>query len=172
MKTRNELHKLARVTKLPADWENFYLARNEVKNILRNAEKALVQGESSNNNNNNKNSLWKVIRKCLPRTEVSQPVYSKDVKTLANELNASVSIGSSVSEASKSLAAEHDLLYCPHPLHGKVLSLRRVMSSIFIRFHAEKYVKWCNLFHLIRHLDMTKSLWPLSRTPCHASCPH
>ena len=56
-------------------------------------------------------------------------------------------------------------LYCPHPLHGKVLSLRRVMSSIFIRFHAEKYVKWCNLFHLIRHLDMTKSLWPLSRTP-------
>ena len=46
----------------------------------------------------------------MPRTEVSQPVYWKDVKTLANEFNAFfTSVGSSASEASKSLAAEHDL---------------------------------------------------------------
>ena len=82
MRIRDELHKIARVTKLPVDWNNFYLQRNEVKNMLRNAEKAYVQGEIRNNNSN-KNSLWKVIRKCLPRREVTQPVYSKDVKTVA-----------------------------------------------------------------------------------------
>lgn len=122
MKTRDELHKLARVTKLPTDWDNFYLARNKVKNMLRSAEKAHVRGEIRKNNNN-KNSLWKVTRKCLPRTEVSQPVYSKDAKTLANEFNAFfTSVGPSVSEASKSLAAEHDLptLSPPTALEGVV----------------------------------------------------
>ena len=109
MRIRDELHKIARVTKLPVDWNNFYLQRNEVKNMLRNTEKAYVQGEIRNNNSN-KNSVWKVIRKCLPRREVSQPVCSKDVKTLADDFNAFfASVGSNVSEASKSLAAEHDL---------------------------------------------------------------
>ncbi|XP_068680135.1 uncharacterized protein [Montipora foliosa] len=109
MRIRDKLHKIARVTKLPVDWNNFYLQRNEVKNMLRNAEKAYVQGEIRNNNSN-KNSLWKVIRKCLPRREVTQPVYSKDVKTLADDFNAFfASVGSNASGASKSLAAEHDL---------------------------------------------------------------
>ena len=62
------------------------------------------------NNNSNKNSLWKVIRKCLPRREVTQRVYSKDVKTLADDFNAFfASLGSNVSEASRSLATENDL---------------------------------------------------------------
>ena len=108
MTIRDELHKIAGVTKLSVDWNNFYLQRNEGKNMLRNAEKAYVQGEIRNNNSN-KNSLWKVIRKCLPHREVTQPVYSKDVKTLADDFNAIfASVGSNVSEASNSLAAEHD----------------------------------------------------------------
>jgi len=46
----------------------------------------------------------------LPRREVTQPVYSKDIKTLADDFNAFfASVGSNVSEASKSLAAEADL---------------------------------------------------------------
>ena len=39
MRIRDELHKIVRVTKLPVNWNNFYRQRNEVKNMLRNAEK-------------------------------------------------------------------------------------------------------------------------------------
>jgi len=74
MRIRDELHKIIRATKLPVDWNKFNLQRNEVKNMLWNAEKAYVLGEISNNNSN-KNSLWKVIRKCLLRREFTQPVY-------------------------------------------------------------------------------------------------
>ena len=46
----------------------------------------------------------------MPRRDVTQAVYSKDVKTLADDFNPFfASVGSNVSEASKSLAAEHDL---------------------------------------------------------------
>ena len=46
----------------------------------------------------------------MPRREVTQRVYSKDVKTLADDFNAFfASLGSNVSEASRSLATENDL---------------------------------------------------------------
>ena len=59
----------------------------------------------------------------MTRREVTQPVYSKDVKTLADDFNAFfASVGSNASEASKSLAAEHDLpvLAPPIALEGVV----------------------------------------------------
>lgn len=113
MKERKKLHRLARVTQLPADWNNFYLSRNEVKNKLRSGEKAYIQGEISKNNNN-KNSLWKVIKKFVPRKEVSQPAYSRDLSGLADEFNAFfTSVGPSVSDSSKSLAVDHDLPALP-----------------------------------------------------------
>ena len=38
-------------------------------------------------NSKGKNAMWKVIKKCLPRTETSKPVYSKDKKLLPDEFN-------------------------------------------------------------------------------------
>ena len=115
MKERDRLHRLARSTKSPADWNNFYSLRNKVKVMLRDAEKAHIQGEI-NKNKNNKSSLWKVIKRCVPRKDVSQPEYTKDLSILANEFNAYfTSVGGTVSESSKSLAVEHNLPALPSP---------------------------------------------------------
>lgn len=76
--------------------------------MLRNAEKAYVLGEISNTT-----AIRTLCGKSLGsvcHAEVTQPVYSKDFKTLADGFNAFfASVGSNVSEASKSLAAEADL---------------------------------------------------------------
>ncbi len=57
-----------------------------------------------------KNAMWKVIKKCLPRTETSKPVYSKDKKLLADEFNDFfTSVGAQVAETSKRPAIEHNL---------------------------------------------------------------
>ena len=137
MRIRDELHKIARAIKLPVYWNNFYLQRNEVKSMLRNAEKAYVQGKIRNNNSN-KNSLWKVIRRCLPRREVTQPVYSKDVRTLADDFNAFfASVGSNASEASKSLAAEHDF-----PVLAPPIALEGVVPVTLDEFFFQPSVMW------------------------------
>ena len=45
MREREKLHRLARITQLPSDWNNFHFLRNVVKKKLRNAEKVHVQQE-------------------------------------------------------------------------------------------------------------------------------
>ncbi|CAB4005080.1 Hypothetical predicted protein [Paramuricea clavata] len=85
MKNRKRLHKFARLTRMPSDWEKYRALRDKVKCKLRQAEKDYVHNEIYNNPNIA--SMWKVIRNCVPRKETTKPSYSGDVKKLANEFN-------------------------------------------------------------------------------------
>ena len=108
MNRRDQIHKIARQTNNALDWESFRLSREEVQKKLRDAEKAYVQSEI--HNNQEPNAMWKVIRNCIPRTEVSQPVDSRDMKELADEFNEFfTSVGAKAAEESKKLAAEYNL---------------------------------------------------------------
>ena len=69
MKNRNRLHKFARLTRMPADWEKYRALRHKVKCKLRQAEKDYVHNEIYNNPNIA--SMWKVIRNCVPRKETT-----------------------------------------------------------------------------------------------------
>ena len=84
MDARDRLHKCARLTGIPMDWEIYGLSRDQVKDKLRNAEKEYLQNEI---NNQKGNSMWKTIGNCIPRKEVTQPVYTRDMKILAEEFN-------------------------------------------------------------------------------------
>jgi hypothetical protein len=58
-----------------------------------------------------KNSMWKVIRKCILRKETTQPVYYKETqKTLVDEFNIFfTTVGARASEKSRLLATRYDL---------------------------------------------------------------
>ena len=48
--------------------------------------------------------MWKVVRRCVSRKEVSQPVYTRDMKELADEFNIFyTSVGVKVAEESKKI---------------------------------------------------------------------
>ena len=107
MNSRDRLHKLARRTGMLVDWKKFRLSGDQVKKSLRNAEKEYLRNEIYNNQK--RNSMWKAIRKSIPRKEVSQPVYTKDVKILANEFNDFfTSTGAHAAEEAKKLAMENN----------------------------------------------------------------
>ena len=108
MSSRDTLHKIARRSNDILDWERYRSFRGKVKSKLKEAERDHVQKEIKTNNN--KQSLWKTIRGCLPRKEQPDPVYTKDVKHLANEFNEFfTSVGANASIASKKLAEDNCL---------------------------------------------------------------
>ena len=89
MKKRDRLHRVARKTNNICDWDSFRVARNEVMKTLRKEEKRFpkdrrrdpgmhVQNEIYKNKESN--VILKVIRRCVPRKEISQPVYTMDMK--------------------------------------------------------------------------------------------
>ena len=82
---RNQVLKIARETKSPCDWELYRASCKHVKTRLREAEMNFVQNELQQCKKNS--SKWKVIRNCAPRKESTQPAYSRDLKTLADEFN-------------------------------------------------------------------------------------
>ena len=54
-------------------------------------------------------SKWKVIRNCAPRKESTQPAYSRDLKTLADEFNGFfTSVGAKAAADSASSLANSD----------------------------------------------------------------
>ena len=54
--------------------------------------------------------MWKVIRSCVPRKEMSQPVYTKDMEELADEFNKFYSsFGARVADGSKALSTKSNL---------------------------------------------------------------
>ncbi|CAB4002993.1 Hypothetical predicted protein [Paramuricea clavata] len=108
MKNRKRLHKFARLTRMPSDWEKYRALRDKVKCKLRQAEKDYVHNEIYNNPNIA--SMWKVIRNCVPRKETTKPSYSGDVKKLANEFNTFfTSVGINTSATALALLTEHGL---------------------------------------------------------------
>lgn len=109
MKTRNMFHRIARETGQALDWDRYRSYKNQVKEKLREAERKFVHNKINNNNNNN-NSLWKIIRECIPRKEISRPVYSRNVSELANEFNDFfTSVGAKASADSRAMAITYDL---------------------------------------------------------------
>jgi len=103
----NQLLKIARETKSPCDWELYRASRKHVKTRLREAEMNFVQNELQQCKRNSSN--WKVIRYCVPRKESTQPAYSRDLKTLADEFNALfTSVGAKAAADSASLLANSD----------------------------------------------------------------
>ena len=80
-----KLIKFARETSALVDWEYYRDCRNDVKRVLREAEKESVQNEVKKNQSSSEQ--WKVIRNCIPTREKSRPAYSRDMKELATEFN-------------------------------------------------------------------------------------
>ena len=108
MSQGNILLERARQTRLPADWEEYRSSREKVKSELRNAEKEFVKKKLEKSKSTS--SKWKVIRNCIPRRESSQPVYTKDLKDIANEFNQFfTSVGGKASKDSQSLIDLHNL---------------------------------------------------------------
>ena len=84
------------------------MCREKVKSKLREAEKEYMYNQI--HNNPKKTSMWKVIRNYIPRKETTKPIYSRNIKTLADEFNIFfTSVGVKASEASAALVAEHNL---------------------------------------------------------------
>ena len=76
--------------------------------------------------------MWKVIRNCIPRKEISQPVYSRDLKDVAEEFNNFfTSVGTRVSVESTSLIGKHNLPTPPMPTPGQ-----ETPESEMFRFHS------------------------------------
>ena len=85
MSLRNKKREIARRTGLPEDWQRYRASRDDVKIKFREAERQYLQKKIYNNKN--RNSMSKAIRNCIPRKGTTQPIYTRDIKLLANEFN-------------------------------------------------------------------------------------
>ena len=101
-------HKIARETGALVDWQYYRDCRNDVKRVLREAEKEYVQNEVKKNQSSSEQ--WKVIRNCIPTREKSRPAYSRDMKELATEFNEFFTeVGVRAAEEAKRLASVNGL---------------------------------------------------------------
>ena len=85
MPKRDQAHRIARETVALVHWQYYRDCRNDVKRVLREAEKEYVQNEVKKNQSSSER--WKVIRNCIPTREKSRPAYYRDMKELATEFN-------------------------------------------------------------------------------------
>ena len=108
MAKRDQAHKITRETSALVDWQYYQHCRNDVKRVLREAEKEFVQNEVKKNQSSSEQ--FKVIRNCIPTREKSRPAYSKDVKELATEFNEFFTeVGVRAAEEAKRLASVNGL---------------------------------------------------------------
>ena len=130
MKNRNQLMKIAKQTRSSEDWEIYRLSRESIKARLRDSEREHAKTELKNCKKTS--SMWKVIKNCIPRKEISQPVYSRDLKDMAEEFNNFfTSVGTRVSEESTSLIGKHNLPTPPIPTPGQ-----EIPESEMFRVHS------------------------------------
>lgn len=76
MRGREKLHRLARITQLPSDWNDLYLLRNVVKKVPREAERVHIQREIKKNVDN-KDSLWKASKNVFREKKCSNQYTRK-----------------------------------------------------------------------------------------------
>lgn len=115
MDKRDRLHTIACESGMAIDWHDYRCCRNEVKRKLREAEKKYVQKEMDDNQSIS--ARWKVIRNCIPSKEKSRPMYSKNMKELANEFNEFfTTVGARAADESKRLALVNNLPSYESPL--------------------------------------------------------
>ena len=74
MAKRDQAHKIAWETGALVDWQYYRDSRNDVKRVLREAEKEYVQNKVKKNQS--LSEKWKVIRDRIPTREKSRPDYS------------------------------------------------------------------------------------------------
>ena len=143
MRSRDGLLRNARRTGMPLDWELYRDLNEEVKTKLREAEKGYIQEELERSQNTR--SKWKVIRSCIPRSETTQQVYTRDLKEVADEFNQFfTSVGARASDASRSLSNVHNLApllavvpdneisevdkFCFHPVSSR--EIQKIVMSL------------------------------------------
>ena len=85
IETTDEKREIARRAGLPEDWQRYRASQDDIKMKLREADRQYHQKKI--HNKKNRNSMWKAIGNCIPRKETTQPIYTRDVKLLANEFN-------------------------------------------------------------------------------------
>ena len=85
MKTRDLLHRNFFQSRDPSDWSKYKESRDTIKEILRETERNYTFLEVQQNKSN-PSSLWKVINRVIPsKNKEPQRVYTKDLKTVADE---------------------------------------------------------------------------------------
>ena len=86
MATRDGWKRKFKQTKDPLAWSSYKSYCRQVKRKIRLAEKEFMEQQIKENRNNT-NTMWKVIRSCIPIRSASQSSFSGDVNTVANEFN-------------------------------------------------------------------------------------
>ena len=108
MAKRHQAHKIARETGALVDWQYYRDCRNDVKRVLREADKEYVQNEVKKNQSSSER--WKAIRNCIQTREKSRSTYSRDMKELATEFNEFFTeVGVRAAEEAKRLASVNGL---------------------------------------------------------------
>ena len=150
MAKRDRANKNARATGSAADWQIYPNFRNNVKRALLDAERNYVERQIKNYNIIS--ARWKVIRNCIPPTEKSQPVYSKDMKELANEFNEFFStVGVRAAFESKNLAAVNNVPSYTCPQYAiQIIQTMNQTNFGFVQLLQLKLRKSFNLSPIIR----------------------
>ena len=105
-------------TKDPLAWSSYKSYCRQVKRKIRLAEKEFMEQQIKENRNNT-NTMWKVIRSCIPKKSASQSFFSGDVNTVANKFNNFfVNIGKNTIQKISTLAEQfqcetHDSSFIP-----------------------------------------------------------
>ena len=111
MKTRDNLHHRFLQTRSETDWAEYKNYRNNVKRALIDAERKHAYQEVQSNKSSSR-SLWKVTNNVVPSKSQEKHVYSKDLKTVANDLNSYFSsFGSLAADAVAQLAIDNNITY-------------------------------------------------------------
>ena len=105
MKTRDLLHRNFFQSRDPSDWSKYKESRDTIKEILRETERNYTFLEVQQSKSN-PSSLWKVINRVIPsKNKELQRVYTKDLKTVADEFNVFfTSVGKTAALAASHLA--------------------------------------------------------------------
>ena len=126
MKRRNQLHQRFLKTRDITDWNNYKKLRNDVKAMLRKAE-LKYNSEEVQQKKGNSRSLWKIINRLIPSKEKDRHVYTKDLKSVANEFNIFFStVGENAARESTRLAEINNI-----SLNESLENLVRPKSGLF-----------------------------------------
>ena len=131
MKTRDLLHRNFFQSRDPSDWSKYKESRDTIKEILRETERNYTFLEVQQNKSN-PSSLWKVINRVIPsKNKKPQRVYTKDLKTVADEFNVFfTSVGKTEALAASHLAEINNITWSeqqlPLPPAGDLFDFKRV----------------------------------------------
>ena len=131
MKTRDLLHRNFFQSRDPSDWSKYKESRDTIKEILRETERNYTFLEVQQNKSN-PSSLWKVINRVIPsKNKEPQRVYTKDLKTVADEFNVFfTSVGKTAALAASHLAEINNITWSeqqlPSPPAGDLFDFKRV----------------------------------------------